>query len=589
MFKQYFKIFLIPLVFIVGFGQTLAAVIESSITPLEISDENISKGKELYEAKCTACHGIDQKLVGPALKDVHKKYNYEWLLKWIRNNEELRKSGDKDAIAIYEEYNGAAMNLFTDLSDEQIGSIILYIEDASAGGGKEAAADETSQTTIVEADQKDVVNINTMIFLIFILFIVILITVIKILGTISKLTGRQIVNANNFNAFLFGVFYVVGMILIIYELRIHGKHILPDAASVHGVMIDTMMRNTLIITGIVFFVTQFLLFYFAVKYRYKKDRKALYYPVNDKLELIWTIIPAIVLAVLVLGGLKVWRNINSAEMAKNSSKIEVFGYQFGWTARYPGADGKLGQTSWNFISGSNQLGLAQKDKNKELINDVKKEIAELEQKIKNIPYDLGQLKATYGGLTGDDKKSHYKKIKEYESGAKLNEYKMDIQRKRTQIARIERSFDKDIAKEMYDGAGTDDIITTEIHIPVDEAVTLKFRGRDVIHSAYLPYFRTQMNVVPGLPTEFTFTPTVTTKEMRSKLNNLEFDYHIVCNKICGNAHFNMKMKVVVESKEEYTKWLRTQNSWLAGSTDKNETESLPNDSASVENNLAIIN
>ena len=110
-------------------------------------------------------------------------------------------------------------------------------------------------------------------------------------------------------------------------------------------------------------------------------------------------------------------------------------------------------------------------------------------------------------------------------------------------------------KTFFTKSSLDDVITDEIHLPVNKMVTLKLRGRDVIHSAYLPYFRTQMNVVPGLPTQFSFKPTITTAEMRKKLNDNEFDYHVVCNKICGNAHFNMKMKVVIESEEDYKKWL----------------------------------
>ena len=68
-------------------------------------------------------------------------------------------------------------------------------------------------------------------------------------------------------------------------------------------------------------------------------------------------------------------------------------------------------------------------------------------------------------------------------------------------------------------------------------------------------FRVQMNAVPGMPTGFTFTPNKTTQERRNEINNQEFDYHIICNKICGNSHFNMKMKVVVESQQDYDLWM----------------------------------
>jgi cytochrome c oxidase subunit 2 len=102
-------------------------------------------------------------------------------------------------------------------------------------------------------------------------------------------------------------------------------------------------------------------------------------------------------------------------------------------------------------------------------------------------------------------------------------------------------------------------------------------------------------VVPGLPTQFSFTPTITTEEMRGKLENPDFDYHIVCNKICGNAHFNMKMKVVVESKKDYEKWLRAQKSIEDGAimAEDNKATELPaeiqpnNQDTTANNQLAI--
>jgi len=89
-------------------------------------------------------------------------------------------------------------------------------------------------------------------------------------------------------------------------------------------------------------------------------------------------------------------------------------------------------------------------------------------------------------------------------------------------------------------------------------VNFHFRSKDVIHSAYFPHFRAQMNVVPGLPTKFSFTPTVTTTDMRNKLGKPEFDYVLLCNKICGSAHYRMKMIVVVDAKDAYEKWLASQ-------------------------------
>jgi cytochrome c oxidase subunit 2 len=68
-----------------------------------------------------------------------------------------------------------------------------------------------------------------------------------------------------------------------------------------------------------------------------------------------------------------------------------------------------------------------------------------------------------------------------------------------------------------------------------------------------------MNCVPGTTTQFAFTPTVTSNDMKKELDNELFEYVLLCNKICGNAHYNMQMKVVVESEEDFNDWMDTQN------------------------------
>jgi cytochrome c oxidase subunit 2 len=240
------------------------------------------------------------------------------------------------------------------------------------------------------------------------------------------------------------------------------------SASEHGAEYDSMFMVTLIITGIVFVITQVLLFWYGYKYKSDGKRKALYYPDNHKIELLWTVIPAIVLTILVVRGLLTWDEMmhNKNEKARN---IEIYAYQFGWNARYAGADNKLGSHNFREVGKVNALGVDTNDVN-----------------------------------------AH------------------------------------------------DDVITNELHLEVNQPVDFAFRAKDVIHSAYLPHFRVQMNVVPGLPTRFAFKPTVTTAEMRTKMNKPEFDYVLLCNKICGGAHYRMKMKVVVHTKEDYKKWMKTQ-------------------------------
>ncbi len=108
----------------------------------------------------------------------------------------------------------------------------------------------------------------------------------------------------------------------------------------------------------------------------------------------------------------------------------------------------------------------------------------------------------------------------------------------------------------------DKLVKGEFHLPVDVPVQFVFRSLDIIHSAFFPHFRAQMNCVPGITTQFNFVPTITTKEMRKITNNENFNYVLLCNKICGAAHYNMQMDVIVESREDYEKWLAEQKTFI---------------------------
>jgi cytochrome c oxidase subunit 2 len=102
------------------------------------------------------------------------------------------------------------------------------------------------------------------------------------------------------------------------------------------------------------------------------------------------------------------------------------------------------------------------------------------------------------------------------------------------------------------------LVKGEFHLPVGVPVQFVFRSLDVIHSAYFPHFRSQMNCVPGIVTQFNFIPTKTTEQMREITGNEKFNYILLCNKICGAAHYNMQMDIVVESQEDYNNWLAEQ-------------------------------
>jgi len=129
---------------------------------------------------------------------------------------------------------------------------------------------------------------------------------------------------------------------------------------------------------------------------------------------------------------------------------------------------------------------------------------------------------------------------------------------------------------MADPYSKDDVPSRVLYLPKGRKVVFSFRSQDVIHSAYMPHFRAQMNCVPGMITHFAFTPSVTTKEMRKNkdiiakvkhINELRkkegkdlytFDYLLLCNKVCGAGHYNMQMKIVVVEEAEFNKWLASQ-------------------------------
>lgn len=175
---------------------------------------------------------------------------------------------------------------------------------------------------------------------------------------ILKGEKKNFLSNNKINGFLMVVFMVLGLVGVYYCNELFRGKILGEAASIHGEKIDTMLYITITITGIVFVITQVLLFWFAYKYQYSEKRTGFYYPHNNKLELIWTVIPAIALTVLVGFGLFYWFNI-TGEAPKGSMEVEVTGKQFSWIFRYPGKDQVFGKKYYKNISDNknNQLGL----------------------------------------------------------------------------------------------------------------------------------------------------------------------------------------------------------------------------------------
>ena len=308
---------------------------------------------------------------------------------------------------------------------------------------------------------------------------------------------------NNLNGKLMFVFLIFIYGITIFSFWAYGDVLLPDAASEHGSDYDNLMWISFAIIFFVQTITQALLHYFSYKYRGAKGKKALFYADNDKLEMLWTIIPVITLAGLILYGLYTWTDIMTVEENDEALVVELYAQQFNWKARYAGEDGVLGDANVRFLQdfdGKNLVGIYATDPN-----------------------------------------------------------------------------------------GFDDVVVQELHLPVGREVIFKMRSQDVLHSAYMPHFRAQMNCVPGMITEFAFTPNITSEEMRQdpevvakvkKINKIraekskelvasgdvaldpyEFDFLLLCNKICGASHYNMQMKIIVETEKEFENWMSSQQTF----------------------------
>jgi cytochrome c oxidase subunit 2 len=150
------------------------------------------------------------------------------------------------------------------------------------------------------------------------------------------------------------VFMVLGLIGAWWcnELFYSKTLLAQPAASEHGEKIDFMLIITIAVTGVVFFLTQILLFWFAYKYQFSEKRTVFYFPHNNKLELIWTVVPAIFLTVLVGFGLFYWFKI-TGDAPKDAQIVEITGKQFNWMMRYPGKDNVLGRKNYRLTDASN--------------------------------------------------------------------------------------------------------------------------------------------------------------------------------------------------------------------------------------------
>jgi cytochrome c oxidase subunit II len=200
------------------------------------------------------------------------------------------------------------------------------------------------------------------IFLILILLFGFLITfqIAKASEYVGILKGekKNFASNNKINGFLMMAFLVLGLIGVYWCQQLFKGKVLGEPASDHGIKIDRMLHITFWITGVVFIITQVLLFWFSYKYQYSEKRKVYYFPHDNRLELIWTVIPAIALTVLVGFGLIYWFKI-TGDAPKDAMQVEVTGKQFNWIFRYPGKDDVFGRKYYKNISDNtnNSLGL----------------------------------------------------------------------------------------------------------------------------------------------------------------------------------------------------------------------------------------
>lgn len=377
----------------------------------------------------------------------------------------------------------------------------------------------------------------------------------RVFDLAAKIRGREpyhiTESENNMNALLV-LFSVVGLSSMFFFLndRYYNPSTMLPNASKHGIEVDKLLHTNFVVISIAFLLCQVLLSWFAYKYRYNKTRRATHFAHSTKLELVWTILPAIVLVFLIGKGLIVWNLQMWPKEDPNKLTIEMYSRQFDWTARFSGEDKTLGDANFTMISDDNILGVIIPETIDKQLAKCKKDLAEIDSLLK---YSF----------------PNQKKYKELKSARR---------RKNFQIQRVIEF--KNLSKDKDYKAGYDDIVLQqEIHIPKDRTIELMIRSQDVIHAVYMPHFRVQMYAVPGVQTRFTFVPIVSTAEMREKLGKPDFDYILYCNNICGAAHFNMQMKIVVDTPEDYKKWIDSQKTF--GSAYLPETDVKTTDSNST--------
>ena len=365
------------------------------------------------------------------------------------------------------------------------------------------------------------------------------------------------------NGGLFVAFMVAFYASFIWLIVRYGDYN-PPAASAHGESYDTLMNFNMYIIIAVFFLVNTALFLFANKYRQDPNRKAKFFAHDNRLELIWTVIPSIVLAVIIIYGLRTWNEM-TGEAADDALRVEVYSKQFDWTARYPGADGEFGLANYNLITPTNPLGIVTADGVAGALEEIEGQIEALETELAHergtLLAQIEEVEAELHADQGHDHDHGHDDHADHDHAdhgddhhglsaerkamleARLHdlEHMLDgpnvvvlsnaaVEAKEDKIHRLKRHrqrimevkpFDYEGGVAAWEAGADDKIMKGEFHLPVGREVEFVFRSRDVIHSAYMPHFRAQMNTVPGVPTRFKMTPTITTDRLGSTPSNLQ--------------------------------------------------------------------
>jgi cytochrome c oxidase subunit 2 len=358
-----------------------------------------------------------------------------------------------------------------------------------------------------------------------------LVRVYEISAKLRKNEEHEVSNRDNrLNARLMLGFMIALFLGFIYLMTAYGWTGRGVAASVEGKETDWLLNLNFVIVIMIFFFTNFLLFFFTFKYVKKPGVKAFYYPHNNKLEMIWTVVPAIVLAVIIILGLQTWNDL-IAPTGKEAIRVELFSKQFDWTARYAGQDNTLGKYDYKLTTDNNELALLTSNTIDSALNNM---------------------------LNGSNGISRIQKLLNNRdtifNDSTSNALRADLSRKERLyrlLAQMKANHNKKL-----DASAWDDIIQKDtLVLCKGQQYEISLRAKDVIHSALFTHMRAQMNAVPGMPTRLKFTPSMTTEEMRKSKNNPAFNYTLMCNKICGGAHYKMKMIVVVKEKAAYNAWM----------------------------------